>query len=486
MLDGGGSADGLSHPHPSTGQQVAGSEALDRAALASRPASALNAAAAQVHQMDSLDVDRRGCDVQGMVDTEPPIASPQGPGQVSAEHGQPGRGMSQLKLSRLPTANQFRLRLEKMLVRGGPGPVLSGNPKDVEFVTNRMCLAALEGAEQLYDDNGWAKIGTMQDLGYRVDTYEATAYVLGDAFLGRIIPPNDARTIGQRARKCRGADDEAQKAAKTAKKAAKRASKDENAAAGAAVNEVMARKVTLPWPSVQKCVGHQASTGAAPAAGSVPADAASEAAAPEAAAPEPDLTDAGIRAWLKTNSKVFAKADSYSEYEAAFFYDVEHNHYNEAGVWVETRAAVDAWEQRKSAAADSPTQHEQGAPEPEQFAPESKQQCKPEPEYDSDDSLRDLDGCEEYDGLPELYWSGMNPNNSEMRKAFHDGFTQGCDEVLKALGLHGRVHVSGRCGQCDSLRFATFTRKRSPDGQVREMHVRCKCQIDVGAPSESL
>ena len=52
------------------------------------------------------------------------------------------------------------------------------------------------------DDCG---VGTQTPLGYRVDTYEATAYALGDAFLGHVIPEDDARKVGQKARKCRAA-----------------------------------------------------------------------------------------------------------------------------------------------------------------------------------------------------------------------------------------------------------------------------------------
>ena len=141
-----------------------------------------------------------------------------------------------------------------MLVRDGRHPVRSNLPKFSSTPTNEVCICALEAVESLYRDNGWVGVGTQSSLGYRVDTYEATAYLLGDAILGHVLPPKEAREVGQKARKCRRAVGEAGAAAKVAKKAARRAGKDEEAAAAAARASIMQRPVQLPLPSVQRCV----------------------------------------------------------------------------------------------------------------------------------------------------------------------------------------------------------------------------------------
>ena len=148
----------------------------------------------------------RGQAASGSTTTEMPSSSSPGPGQESLEMdtvvacNEGAAGPAAL------SAAGFKARLECMLVPGGHGPVASGRPKIVGEATFAVCIAALDAAEALYAANGWAGVGTQTPLGYRVDTYEATAYALGDAFLGHVIPEDDARRVGQKARKCRAAE----------------------------------------------------------------------------------------------------------------------------------------------------------------------------------------------------------------------------------------------------------------------------------------
>ena len=153
------------------------------------------------------------------------------------------------------SAGWFKRRLELMLVPGGDEPAPSGLPKAACPTTHATCIAALDAAEALFKERGWQNksVGTSQDLGYRVDTYEATAYAIGDALLGHVIPRQDARDVGNKARKSTAVKAAAAEAAKTARRAARRTGGDEQAAAAKARDGVLQVPVQLPLPSEPRC-----------------------------------------------------------------------------------------------------------------------------------------------------------------------------------------------------------------------------------------
>jgi len=253
-MDAGDSTIQIGGDEPSSGELSDLTPAEDHLDRAAPHAKDIEAQAAPAQDVDSQCSSGRGRAVSGSMAAEMPSSSSPGPGHVSPEVDTVMAGNVAAAVPAALSAAGFKARLKCMLMPGGYGPVASGMPKVVGEATIAACIAALDAAEMLYAANGWAGVGTQHTLGYRVDTYEATAYVLGDAFLGHVMPKEDARAVGQKARKCRDAEGRAKAEEKLAKKAAQRAGSDPEAAAASARASIMQQSARLPLPSVQKCV----------------------------------------------------------------------------------------------------------------------------------------------------------------------------------------------------------------------------------------